>query len=193
MVEDICFHLIDLVQNSLAAGARNIQLNIVESKNQDTLTLEVADDGRGMDNQTTEKVQDPFFTTKSFKKVGLGIPLLKATAQSCQGDFSIRSQVGRGTEVKASMQRSHLDCPPLGNLEETLLSLLASLDQANLQFFYRSDRDEFSVSSGAIRQQIGELHFSHPEVYRFLKEYIHEGLGRLLAPANRSQGPTAHI
>ena len=117
MVEDICFHLIDLVQNSVAAGAGDIRLSIVESKNQDTLTLEVADDGRGMDDLTVEKVQDPFFTTKSFKKVGLGIPLLKATAQICRGDFNISSTVGRGSEVKASMQRSHLDCPPLGNLE----------------------------------------------------------------------------
>jgi hypothetical protein len=183
MVEDICFHLVDLVQNSLAAGAKNIQLNIVESKNLDTLTMEVADDGRGMDNLTIEKVQDPFFTTKSFKKVGLGIPLLKATAQTCRGDFNISSTVGRGTEVKATMQRSHLDCPPLGNLEETLLSLLVSLDQVNLQFFYRNDRGEFSVSSSAIRQQVGELHFSHPDVYHFLKAYIHEGLGQMLAPA----------
>ena len=183
MVEDICFHLIDLVQNSVAAGASDIRLNIVESKNQDTLTLEVADDGRGMDKQTLEKVQDPFFTTKSFKKVGLGIPLLKATAQICRGDFIIRSDVGHGTEVKAKMQRSHLDCPPLGNLEETLLSLLVSVNQANLQFFYRSDLGEFTISSNTIRQQVGELHFSHPEVYRFLREYIHEGLGQMLAPA----------
>ncbi|MEI6614239.1 MAG: ATP-binding protein, partial [Chrysiogenales bacterium] len=167
MVEDICFHLIDLVQNSVAAGAGNIQVNIVESENQDTLTMEVADDGRGMDDQTLEKVQDPFFTTKCFKKVGLGIPLLKATAQICRGDFNISSAVGRGTEIKASLQRSHLDCPPLGNLEETLLSLLVSLDQVNVQFLYRSDRGEFSISSNAIRQQVGELHFSHPEVYQF--------------------------
>lgn len=183
MVEDICFHLVDLVQNSVAAGAGDIRLNIMESKNQDTLTLEVADDGRGMDTETQEKVQDPFFTTKSFKRVGLGIPLLKATAQICRGDFNIRSTVGRGTAVKASMQKSHLDCPPLGNLEETLLSLLVSLDQINLQFFYHSDRGEFSISSNAVRQQVGELHFSHPEVYQFLREYIHEGLGQILAPA----------
>jgi len=182
MVEDICFHLLDLVQNSAAAGAKNIQVNFEESENHDSLTLEVADDGRGMDEQTLEKVQDPFFTTKSFKKVGLGIPLLKATAQVCHGDFNIRSALGRGTEVHARLQRSHLDCPPLGNLPETLLSLLVSLDPINLHFFYRSDRGEFSVSSNAIRLQVGELHFSHPEIYHFLKEYIHEGLGQILTP-----------
>jgi anti-sigma regulatory factor (Ser/Thr protein kinase) len=182
MVEDICFHLVDLVQNSVAAGATTILLRIVESETQDTLTLAVTDNGRGMDGPTLEKVQDPFFTTKSFKKVGLGIPLLKATAQSCHGAFDIRSDAGRGTEVTARMERSHLDCPPLGDLRETLLSLLVSLDGVDLQFSYRSDRGEFDISSGAIRRQVGELHFSHPEIYRFLKGYIHEGLERVLAP-----------
>lgn len=180
MVEDICFHLIDLVQNSVAAGATTIRLDIVESVKQDTLTLEIADNGRGMDPHTLEKVQDPFFTTKSFKTVGLGIPLFKATAQACRGDFAIRSEVGRGTAVQASMQKSHLDCPPLGNLEETVLSLLVTLDALDLQFSYRSDRGEFSISSNAVREQAGDLHFSHPDVYTFLREYIHSGLGAVL-------------
>jgi len=183
MVEDICFHLVDLVQNSVAAGATTIRLDIEESVNQDRLTLKIADNGHGMDASTLEKVQDPFFTTKSFKKVGLGIPLLKATAQACRGDFSIHSHVGQGTEVQARMEQSHLDCPPLGDLEATLLSLLVSLDKIDLQFFYRSDRGEFIISTGAIRQQVGELHFSHPEVYRFLREFIHDGLGAVRNPA----------
>jgi hypothetical protein len=181
MVEDICFHLTDLVQNSVAAGATTIRLDMVESGEQDTLAMEIADNGRGMDKETLEKVQDPFFTTKSYKKVGLGIPLFKATAQACRGDFAISSDVGRGTEVKARMQKSHLDCPPLGNLPETLLSLLVSLDAIDLQFSYRSDRGEFSISSGAVRQQVGDLHFSHPDVFKFLREYIDDGLGAVLA------------
>lgn len=183
MVEDLCFHLVDLVQNSVAAGAGNIRLAVSASTAGDSLTLEVADDGRGMDPATLEKVQDPFFTTKSFKKVGLGIPLLKATAQQCRGEFSIASMAGRGTEVRASLQKSHLDCPPMGDLEETLLSLLVSLDRVNLRFSYRSDAGDFSLASDDIRLQVGDLHFSHPDVYLFLKNYIHEGLGPLLAAA----------
>jgi hypothetical protein len=184
MVEDLCFHLLDLVQNSVAAGAGNIRLSVSESDAGDSLTIEVADDGRGMDALTLEKVQDPFFTTKTFKKVGLGIPLLKATAQTCRGEFSISSLVGRGTEVKARLQKSHLDCPPLGNLEETLLSLLVSLDQVNIRFFYRSEKGEFAIASDDIRRQVGDLHFSHPDIYQFLKAYIHEGLGRVLSAAS---------
>ena len=182
MVEDICFHLVDLVQNSAAAGATTIRLRITESKKQNTLSLEIIDNGKGMDELTLEKVQDPFFTTKSFKKVGLGIPLLKATAQACHGEFTIRSEAGSGTEVEARMDRDHLDCPPLGNLQETLLSLLVSLEGVDLQFDYHSDRGEFSISSADVRQQVGDVHFSHPDIYRFLKEYIREGLGQVLMP-----------
>ena len=183
MVEDLCFHLVDLVQNSVAAGARVIRVSVIEQAVGDSLTLEVADDGRGMDRPTLLKVQDPFFTSKSFKKVGLGIPLLKATAEACRGNFRIASRLGQGTRVRARLQRSHLDCPPLGDLEETLLSLLVSLDKVDLRFRYRNERGEFSLASADVRLQVGDLHFSHPEVYQFLKDYIREGLGRLLVPA----------
>lgn len=183
MVEDLCFHLLDLVQNSVAAGARTIRVDIRESSERDSLLLEVADDGRGMDRQTLLRVQDPFFTSKSFKKVGLGIPLLKATTQACNGDFRIVSRPGEGTRVRARLQKSHLDCPPMGDLETTLLSLLASLDGVDLRFSYRKGREEFSLASDEIRAQAGGLHLSHPEVYRFLRSYIHEGLGALLAAA----------
>jgi len=181
MVEDLCFHLVDLVQNSVAAGARTVRVRVSESAASDSVTLEVADDGRGMDRRTLLKVQDPFFTTKGFKKVGLGIPLLKATAQLCQGNFRIASRPGQGTKVRARLQRGHVDCPPLGNLEETLLTLLVSMDRVDLRFTYRSDQGEFVLASDEIRLQVGGMHFSHPEIYRFLKGYIHEGLGALLA------------
>ena len=183
MVEDLCFHLVDLVQNSVAAGARTIRVSVREQAAGDCLTLEVADDGRGMDRQTLLKVQDPFFTSKSFKKVGLGIPLLKATAEACRGQFRIASRPGQGTRVRARLQRSHVDCPPLGDLGETLLSLLVSLDKVDLRFSYSNELGEFSLASADIRRQVGDLHFSHPEVYQFLRSYIREGLGRLLVPA----------
>ena len=183
MVEDLCFHLVDLVQNSVAAGARVIRVNIRESRSDGTMEIEVIDDGRGMDRPTLLKVQDPFFSSKSFKKVGLGIPLLKATSEVCHGDFAIASRPGRGTRVRASMQRSHLDCPPLGDLEGTLLSLLASLDAVNLCFSFQSERGSFAISSAEARAHAGDLPLSHPDVYRFLREFIRAGLRELLAPA----------
>lgn len=182
MVEDIGFHLFDLVQNAVAAGARVVRLEIRDAGDDDGLEIVVADDGRGMDERTLLKVQDPFFTSKRFKKVGLGIPLLKATAEVCGGDFSISSRPGHGTRVQARLRRGHLDCPPLGDLEGTLLTLMTSLEGIDLRFAFRSPRGEFSVSSAEARAQAGGLPLSHPDVFRFLKEYIRQGLSSLLSP-----------
>ncbi len=179
MVEDLCFHIVDMVQNAVAADARRVTVRIRESRAADKLELEVRDDGRGMDADTIAKAQDPFFTSKSFKKVGLGIPLLKATAQVCRGDFAIDSRVGEGTVIRAQLQRQHLDCPPLGDLAECMLQLLVSMDGLDLRFVYQTDEGEFEISSSQIREQVGGLHFSHPEVYRFLKDFLRENISRL--------------
>ena len=184
MVEDICFHIVDMVENAVAAGAETIDVFIFESDKENLLRLEVRDDGRGMDRETVEKAQDPFYTTKEFKRVGLGIPLLKATAQICNGDFRIDSRPGEGTMIRASMEKGHIDCPPLGNVADTIVGLLVSFDSRNLRFAYQNDLGEFSLSTAEIRQQVGDLHFSHPDVFRFLKGYIGEKLGRLINPVD---------
>lgn len=176
MVEDICFHIVDMVENAVAAGADTVDILIFESAKENLLCLEVRDNGRGMDRETVQKVMDPFYTTKGFKKVGLGIPLLKATAQACHGDLQIASRPGEGTTIRAWMEKNHFDCPPLGHIAETILGLLVSHDERNLRFTFESGRGSFSLSSADIRRQVGDLHFSHPDVIRFLKDYLSEKL-----------------
>jgi hypothetical protein len=183
VVSDICFHIVDLVQNSAAAGARHIHVSIIESARANRLELEIADDGKGMDAATAARVQDPFFTTKPFKRVGLGIPLLKSTSETCHGEFGIASAVGQGTTVTARMEREHIDCPPLGNLAETMLQMLVGFDYIDLRFTYTSDAGSFNLSSDDIRAQIGDLHFSHPDVMAFLRGYIDENLKAIQARA----------
>ncbi len=184
MVEDLCFHLVDLVQNSVAAGASVVCIGLRSRPGRDELTLEVGDDGRGMDRPTLRRVQDPFFTSKGFKKVGLGIPLLKATSESCRGDFRITSRPGRGTRVRARLRPGHLDCPPLGDLAGTLLVLITTLETIDLRFTFTGERGSFSISSATARREAGGLPLSHPDVYRFLKEFLRQGLQELLAPAS---------
>jgi len=179
MVEDLCFHLVDLVQNSVAASSATITVTIRAEEKKGMLTLEVRDDGRGMDAQTLSKAQDPFFTSKSFKKVGLGLPLLQATTQLCRGDFHLSSEPGQGTRVRAAMERNHVDCPPLGDLTGTILQLLVSLDEINFVFEFTCPEGRFFISSAEVREQAGGLHLSHPEVYAFLQEYIHTHLDPL--------------
>ena len=134
-----------------------------------------------MDRQTLHKVQDPFLPARASRRSAWASRCSRPPPRPAGGDFRITSRPGRGTRVRARLQKSHLDCPPLGDLEATLLSLLVSLEGVDLRFSYRNDRGEFSLAGDDVRAQAGGLHFSHPEVYRFLKDYIHEGLGSLLA------------
>jgi len=179
VVEDLCFHIVDLVQNAAVAGARRIVVRLRQSAADDTLELSVSDDGRGMDAETVAKVQDPFYTTKGFKRVGLGIPLLKDTARYCHGDFRIDSEPGRGTTIGARLIRSHIDCPPLGDLGSTVVSLMVTLTEVDLVLVCETDDGSFSVSSAEVRTEAGGLALSHPEVLRFLREYVAENLARL--------------
>ncbi len=179
MVEDLCFHIVDLVQNSAAAGARRIVIRLLQSVEKGSLELAIEDDGRGMDAETVVKVQDPFYTTKGFKKVGLGIPLLKDTARICHGEFSIDSEPGQGTTIGARLERNHLDCPPLGDLAGTVVTLMVTLETVDLVLDYETDGGRFTVSSGEVRAEAGGLHLSHPDVLRFLREYVSENLQRL--------------
>jgi len=183
MVRDICFHIVDLVQNSVAAGARRVTVSLRDSAASDEIRLTVEDDGRGMDAQTVANARDPFYTSKGFKKVGLGLPLLEATSCACHGDFELDSEPGNGTTVQARLEKSHWDCPPLGDISDTMLELLVTLEDMNLEFRYFSDKGEFAISSDEVRREAGGLHLSHPDVYSFLREFFEANLRPLLAGA----------
>ncbi len=179
MMAELCLHIIDLVENSARAGARNIGVRLLHSTARDRLELEIGDDGCGMDDETARLVQDPFYTTKSGKKVGLGIPLLKAAAEMTGGAFAIRSQPGQGTSVLAHFSASHIDTPPVGALADTVLTLLVAHAEINIAFRIETDSGRFELSTAEIREQVGQLPLSHPDILAFLRPYIGENLQAL--------------
>jgi hypothetical protein len=166
---------LDIIQNSVAAGAGVITVSVSEDRGEDVLTLSVADDGKGMDEETAAKVTDPFYTTRTTRKVGLGIPLLKTGALACNGAFSIVSKVGEGTVISASYQRTHIDRPPLGDMASTMLTALLG-DEA-IDFIYRHtvDGQSFSFASREMKELLDGLPFQTPEVYDWLKGFLAEG------------------
>jgi hypothetical protein len=176
MMTDICAHLVDIVSNSVAAGAKNIRIAIAESKRTDLLTMEVTDDGRGMDRETTGRVLDPFFSTKTGHKVGLGVPLLKGTAETCGGTFALSSEVGKGTSIVATFRLTHPDLPPLGNLRDTFLALTVSYPDVDFVFEYNTDTTTFFLDTKDIRSELGGIPINHPEVITFLGKYLDERL-----------------
>ncbi|MDR0469668.1 MAG: ATP-binding protein [Peptococcaceae bacterium] len=176
-MRELALHILDIVQNSVAAGATTVTIAVDEETDADRLTFSIADDGRGMDEETVEKVTDPFFTTRTTRKVGLGLPLLKETSTSCNGSFSIDSRVGEGTTVTAAYQRSHIDRPPLGDIASTMLVILLGNEDIDIRYSHRKDEQMFSFESGEMKEILDGLSFQNPDVYQWLKEFLADGEG----------------
>ena len=149
MFEELSQHILDIAMNSLSANAKKIQISIRESRRQDRLVLSVQDDGCGMDAPTLEKVLSRRWSSKSKRRkpIGLGLAFLRQASEMCDGRFQVRSTPGRGTSVTASMRLSHIDRPPLGDLNATILALCATDKKMDVQLNYRSDEEKFSFDS----------------------------------------------
>ncbi len=178
-MRELSHHILDILENSLAAGASQIVLQINEDTAQNRLTIRVADNGRGMDAETLRRVSDPFFTTRTTRHVGLGIPLFKAAAERCNGGLTISSQVGQGTEIVATFQLDHIDRAPLGDIKSTLLGAILFGKACDLHFSHRYDDHEFELDTAEIRSVMGDVPLDHPLVRQWLAEYIREGYEQL--------------
>ena len=142
-------NILDIAMNSLAANAKKVEISVRESRKHDRLVLRVRDDGRGMDTATLDRLLRSRGTTKTSrkKKIGLGLAFLQQTSEMCDGQFHVRSAPGRGTTVTASMRESHIDRPPLGDLNATILTLCAANPDVEVQLNYRSDEQALRFSS----------------------------------------------
>lgn len=138
-MDDISLHILDIAENSFNADAKKIEIIINEDIENDKLEIEINDDGKGMDEETVKKLKDPFFTSRKTRNVGLGIPFLLEAAKAANGDLIIKSEPGKGTKVKAFFQYSNIDRKPLGNMPETLVSLILLTDTTEI--FYRHNKD----------------------------------------------------
>jgi len=138
-MEDISLHILDIAENSISGSARRIEIRIEEDPARDVLTIEIADDGKGMDEQTLQKVLDPFFTTRTTRKVGLGLSLLAQSTRESGGTVELRSAPGRGTIVKATFHPSHPDCKPMGDIYETMHTLVAGHPEIDFLFEHKSN------------------------------------------------------
>ena len=176
-MRELALHILDIVQNSVAAGASAVGIEIDEDRDKakDLLSIAVIDDGRGMDEDTIAKVTDPFYTTRTTRKVGLGIPLLKTGALACGGDFAIESRLGEGTTISASWQWSHIDRPPLGDMVSTMLAILLGSEEIDFRYRHRVGAETFAFESAEMKEALDGLSFQTPEVYEWLKAFLTEG------------------
>lgn len=184
-MREIALHLMDIAENSVAANSRNIRMDVVEDLQADLLKVSVTDDGRGMDEETAKRVLDPFYTTRTTRKVGLGIPLLKLAAESTEGKLTLASATGKGTRIEASFRHSHIDRMPLGDIGMTMLTLLVSYPHIHWVFDYQFRNKqglpgEFVLDDEEIKKTLGDVSLTEPDVLRFLRGMFEEGLNALV-------------
>lgn len=174
-MRELSLHVLDVVENSLAAEATHITIDIVEDRAEDRLTMTMADNGRGMDEETVSKAVDPFFSTRTTRRIGLGLPLLKAACEHCGGRFSLTSAAGEGTTVEAQFQHSHIDRAPLGNMATSLMSILLSDRLQRLSYRHRVDDRTFQIDTEEVKQALEDVPISHPSVRNWMLDYLSEG------------------
>jgi hypothetical protein len=175
-MEDLSMHILDIAENGVTAGATRIDISLNEDEAADRLTLEIRDNGSGMDEQLLRNAVSPFTTTRTTRKFGLGLPMLAQNAEAAGGFLKVESESGKGTEVRAEFQLSHIDRVPLGDLGSTLVTLFVGFSKVDFAFRYRSDRGEFSCDTVDIREELGDVPLSHPEAMKAVRSLITEGL-----------------
>ncbi len=174
-MEDLSLHILDVAENSVDAGATRVEISIEEDAENDLLTIVIADNGKGMDEKTMKTATDPFFTTKTVRRVGLGLPFLKQAAEECAGSFSLASEKGKGTTVKATFRMSHIDRKPLGDVAASVVVLIAGNPDIDIVFAYRRAGLAYLLDTRQFRKELDGVPLNSPEVLKLIRNDIEEG------------------
>ncbi len=174
-MRELSLNILDIACNCVTAKASLVEITVDEDTSAHTLSVIIADNGCGMDEETLNKVQDPFYTTRTTRKVGLGIPLFKMSAEMCGGSFKIESEKGVGTTVYADYKTDNIDFVPLGDMVSTVITL-ATMNKAT-DVFYRqvSDGKEIIFDTREIKKILGEeVPIDQPEIIQWMRGYLEE-------------------
>lgn len=171
-MKELSLHILDLCQNAVRAGADRLRINIERRNGWIRILLE--DDGCGMDGETLARCTDPFFTTRTTRRTGLGLPLMKACAQRCGGDVKVESERGRGTRVEITLRYDSFDCPPMGDLTGAVQAM-AAVESPCILFEYRGAHGCATLDMKEIRRALGEVPVTHPKVFEWIGDYLNEG------------------
>ncbi len=171
-MEDLSLHILDIAENSITAGATRITVRIIEDSAKNLLLIEIIDNGRGMDERMLENALDPFHTTRTTRKVGLGIPLFAQAARECNGDVSLKTEKGEGTTITASFQYDHIDRKPIGDIGQTMIILIMSNPDIDFLFEHKKNDSIYVLDTSEIKKELGEIPINSPEVIKIIKDDI---------------------
>ena len=180
-MKDLALHILDILQNSVTAGATLVKLRIEEVPSDNKYLVKFIDNGKGMDAETVKHVTDPFFTTRTTRKVGLGLPLLKQNAERTGGSMIIQSQPGKGTEVEVTFVYSHIDRLPTGDISGVLALTASSYPAIDFIYTHNTPDGTFVFDTVEIKETLGDLPINNPQVIAFMKDLISDNLKEIKA------------
>lgn len=186
-MKDLSLHILDIVQNAITAGASLIRIGIVEDSANDFCSISVSDNGKGMTAEQVNKVKDPYFTSRTTRKVGMGIPLLEQTSRQANGILKIVSAPGVGTTIEATMVHNHIDRPAWGDLAGVVSLLAGSNPELDFIFRYEKEGKEFLFDTKEIKEVLEGMPLSELPVIKYMKQMIAEGLSELGEPSNENE------
>ncbi len=169
-MEDLSLHILDIAENSVAANANRIEIRISEDIKKDLLSIEVVDNGTGMDKKTVKKALDPFYTTRKVRRYGFGLPLLSEAAKAANGHLSIESKKGEGTRIKADFQYSHIDRKPLGDIGQTIITLVIGNPEIDIIYVHKKNNQKYILDTRRIKAQLKEEPINSPDGIRKIRE-----------------------
>ncbi|GIW49370.1 MAG: histidine kinase [Caloramator sp.] len=174
-MRELSLHIMDIIENSISADATLIELYIEENLLKNTFTIKIKDNGKGIDEEMLKNITDPFVTSRTTRRVGLGLSLFETTCLRCNGSLKVYSKVNVGTEVVAIMEHSNIDRPPLGKIEETVVSVLLN-PSIDLVYEHIYNDKKFVLDSREIKKILGSDEINTPEVLLWIKDFIKENL-----------------
>lgn len=174
MMTELSLNVLDVANNSIRANATLIEITIQIQRDLDRLTIIIADNGCGMTEEQLKHVEDPFYTTRTTRKIGLGVPFFKMAAINTGGSFNIQSAPGVGTTVTATFGLTHIDRMPLGDMNSTIHTLITLNTHIDFLYTYIFDGKQFILDTREFRQILNDVPLNSPEVSAYIKEYLTE-------------------
>jgi len=175
-MEDLSLHILDIVENSITAGANRIEIRILEDFKNDIFSIEIKDNGKGINEEVLKKVTDPFCTTRTTRRVGLGLSFLAQSAKEAEGDLTITSEEGIGTTLHAYFKHSHIDRKPLGNIVDTLVVLIAGNQDIDFFYEHKKNGNTYSLDTKEIKAELEGIPINSAGVIKIIREDIQNGL-----------------
>lgn len=181
---ELAQNILDIAENSIRAGASFISVNINENTGDNLLTIEISDNGCGMNEQEINNALDPFYSTKKVRRIGLGLPLLADAAREAGGKLNLQSSIGQGTKVTATFTYNHIDRQPLGNMTATLVTIIAANPDIDVVYNHSRDNRHFTLDTRLLISEINDISICHPQIVKYIRKTIKDGLRKIKTEAH---------